>query len=88
MMSADEPEKMKTRRRVTETNPAWRKMISIQTQEDDWLKMDKRWKKVSGACLSVSPSQHNMIVVKLLHPEAKFSAESLTVNKEPQGGQQ
>ena len=88
MISDDEPENMKKRRRVTETNPAWRKMISIQTQEDHWLNMDNRWKKVSAACLSVSPSQHNMIVVKLLHPEAKVSAESLTLNKEPQGGQQ
>ena len=88
MMSADEPENMKQRRRVTETHPAWRKMISIQTQEDHSFNMDKTWKKVSAACLSVCPSQQNMIVVKLLHPEAKFPAESLTLNKEPQGGQQ
>ena len=88
MISADEPENMKHRRRVTETNPAWRKMISIQTQEDDSLNMEHRWKKVSAACSSVSPSQQNMIVVKLLHPEAKLPAESLTLNKEPQGGQQ
>ncbi len=32
--------------------------------------------------------QNYHFVQSWLHPEAKFPAESLTVNKEPQGGQQ
>lgn len=49
-------ENMKKRRRVIETNPVWRKMINIQTEEDDLFNMENRWKKVHAACFSVSPS--------------------------------
>ncbi len=70
-------EKMKKRRRVIETNPAWRKMINIQTEEDHFFNMENRWKKVNAACFSVSPSQQNMIVVKLVASWSKvFRRES------------
>ena len=66
---------MKKRRRVIETNPAWRKMINMKTEESHFFNMENRWKKVNAACFSVSPSQQNINVVKLLvsrresHPE-------------------
>lgn len=68
-------ENMKKRRRVTETNPAWRKMINMKTEEYHFFNMENRWKKVNAACFSLSPSQQNIIVVNLLvfrresHPE-------------------
>ena len=79
-------ENMRKRRRVIETNPAWRKMINMKTEESHFFHMENRWKKVNAACFSVSPSQQNIIVVKNL--VAEFPEESLTLNKEPQGAQQ
>ena len=70
-------ENMKKRRRVIETNPAWRKMINIQTEENHFFNMENRWKKVNAACFSVSPSQQNIIVVNLVASWSKvFTRES------------
>lgn len=70
-------ENVKKRRRVIETNPVWRKMINIQTAEDHFFNMENRWKKVTAACSTVSPSQHNITVVNLVASCSKvFRRES------------
>ena len=77
MISPDEPGKHEKEEKVIETNPVCRKMITIQTEECHFFNMESRWKKVNAACFSVSH-----------HSRTSLWCVSLTLNKEPQGGQQ